>query len=75
VNQSSTLDFTLTVGAVDTVVQVQAVGNQIEASSTELALTLESKQIADLPLDSRTLPNCSSRRPVFRLLLSGAARP
>ena len=53
VNQSSTLDFTLTVGAVDTVVQVQAVGNQIEASSTELALTLESKQIADLPLDSR----------------------
>jgi hypothetical protein len=53
VNQTSTLDFSLSVGAVDTVVQVQAVGNQIEASTTELALTLEAKQIDDLPLDSR----------------------
>lgn len=53
VNQTSTLDFSLTVGGLDTVVQVEAVGNQIEASSTELALTLEAKQIADLPLDGR----------------------
>jgi hypothetical protein len=53
VNQTSTLDFSLTVGGMDTVVQVEAVGNQIEASSTELAMTLEAKQIADLPLDSR----------------------
>ena len=53
VNQTSTLDFALTVGGMDTVVQVEAVGNQIEASTTELAMTLESKQIADLPLDGR----------------------
>ena len=53
VNQNSTLDFSLAVGSVDTVVQVQAVGNQIEASSNELAMTLESKQISDLPLNSR----------------------
>jgi hypothetical protein len=37
VNQTSTLDFTLSVGSTSTVVEVQAVGNQIEASSTELA--------------------------------------
>ena len=53
VNQSSTLDFSLAVGAVDTVVQVEAVGNQIEASSNELAMTLQAKQISDLPLNSR----------------------
>ncbi len=53
VNQSATLDFSLAVGAVDTVVQVDAIGNQIQASSNELALTLEAKQISDLPLNSR----------------------
>jgi hypothetical protein len=53
VNQTSTFDFSLSVGALDTVVQVQAVGNQIEASSNELSMTLEAKQISDLPLNSR----------------------
>jgi len=73
VNQTSTLDFTLSVGSTSTVVEVQAVGNQIEASSTELAMTLEAKQIADLPLDSRNFTGLFAVAPgVSPIVVSGS---
>jgi len=53
VNQTTTLDFTLAVGAVTQVVNVQAVGEGLQASSSEVSTTIESKQVADLPLNSR----------------------
>ena len=73
VNQTSTLDFTLSVGSVDTVVQVEAVGNEVEASSTELAMTLEAKQIADLPLDSRNFTELFQAAPgISPIVVSGS---
>jgi len=73
VNQTSTLDFALSVGGIDTVVQVQAVGNQIEASTTELAMTLESKQISDLPLNSRNFTQLFAAAPgVSPIVVSGS---
>jgi hypothetical protein len=73
VNQTSTLDFALSVGGVDTIVQVQAVGNQIEASTTELAMTLEAKQIADLPLDSRNFTQLFIAAPgISPIVVSGS---
>ena len=73
VNQTASLDFSLTVGNVTEVVQVDAVGNQIEASSNELAMTLESKQIADLPLDSRNFTELFIAAPgVSPIVVSGS---
>lgn len=53
VNQETTLDFKLSPGQVTQVVHVQAQGEAIETASTELGLTLGSKQIEELPVDSR----------------------
>jgi hypothetical protein len=73
VNQTSTLDFSLSIGGVDTMIQVEAVGNQIEASTTELAITLESKQIADLPLDSRNFTELFAAAPgISPIVVSGS---
>jgi len=75
VNQTSTLDFALTVGGMDTVVQVEAVGNQIEASTTELAMTLEAKQISDLPLDGRNFTELFVAAPGVSPIVVGGSRP
>ncbi|MGA2809029.1 MAG: TonB-dependent receptor [Terracidiphilus sp.] len=73
VNQTSTLDFFLAVGGMETVIQVEAVGNQIEASTTELAMTLEAKQISDLPLDSRNFTELFVAAPgVSPIVVSGS---
>ena len=53
VNQTSTLDFTLPVGNVTETVEVNAAGENIQAATSELGATLESKQIEDLPLNGR----------------------
>jgi hypothetical protein len=53
VNQTSTLDFTLSVGNVTQVVEVDAIGEGVQASTSELGSTLTSKQVEDLPLNSR----------------------
>lgn len=53
VNQTASLDFTLAVGNVTEVVQVDAVGEGVEASTSELGSTLETEQIEDLPLNGR----------------------
>jgi hypothetical protein len=74
VNQTSTLDFSLAVGGMDTVVEVQAVGNQIEASSTELAMTLEAKQIADLPLDGRNFTELFTAAPGVSPIVVGGSQ-
>jgi hypothetical protein len=74
VNQVSALDFTLTVGGMDTVIQVEAVGNQVKASSTELAMTLEAKQIADLPLDGRNFTELFTAAPGVSPIVVGGSQ-
>ena len=53
VNQTAVLDFTLSVGKINQVIVVEATGGGLQAATSELGLTLEAKQIADLPLDTR----------------------
>lgn len=53
VNQTVVLDFTMAVGKVEQVVEIEATGEGLQAATSELGLTLEAKQIADLPLDTR----------------------
>jgi len=62
VNQTSTLDFALSVGSKD-VVEVDAVGQALQASTAELGLTLESKQIEDIPIASRNFTSLLTTAP------------
>jgi hypothetical protein len=72
VNQTSTLDFDLMAGSHD-VVEVEAVGEGLQASGSDLSLTLESKQIEDLPLDSRNFTSLLTTSPgVSPIVVSGS---
>ena len=53
VNQQTTLDFSLEVGAVTETVEVQAAAVQLQSSSAELGQQVEEKQVRDLPLNGR----------------------
>jgi hypothetical protein len=53
VNQTSTLDFTLAAGNVTQVVEVDAVGEGVQASTSELGSVLGTEQVEDLPLNTR----------------------
>jgi hypothetical protein len=72
VNQTSTLDFALGVGSKD-VVEVDAVGQALQASTAELGLTLESKQIEDIPINSRNFTSLLTTAPgVSPVVVSGS---
>ncbi|SFR98284.1 Carboxypeptidase regulatory-like domain-containing protein [Granulicella pectinivorans] len=72
VNQTSTLDFRLAAGTQE-VVEVEAVGQGIQASSSELGLTLTSKQIEDIPLNSRNFTSLLTTAPgVSPVVVSGS---
>jgi hypothetical protein len=72
VNQTSTLDFALAVGSKD-VVEVDAVGQALQASTSELGLTLESKQIEDIPINSRNFTSLLTTAPgVSPVVVSGS---
>jgi len=53
VNQASTLDFALEVGAVAETITVEATGVEVQSSSAELGTVVEQKQVLDLPLNGR----------------------
>jgi len=72
VNQTSTIDFALAVGSKD-VVEVDAVGQALQASTAELGLTLESKQIEDIPINSRNFTSLLTTAPgVSPVVVSGS---
>jgi hypothetical protein len=72
VNQTSTLDFTLAAGNKE-VVEVDAVGQSLQASTAELGLTLESKQIEDIPINSRNFTSLLTTAPgVSPVVVSGS---
>ena len=72
VNQTSTLDFALAVGSKD-VVEVDAVGQALQASTAELGLTLEAKQIEDIPINSRNFTSLLTTAPgVSPVVVSGS---
>jgi len=53
VNQTATLDFTLSVGSVEQTINVDARAAQVESSTAELGAVVNDKQVADLPLNGR----------------------
>lgn len=53
VNQTATLDFTLNVGSIQQSVTVEAVGEQVQASTAELGAVVTERQVVELPLNGR----------------------
>jgi hypothetical protein len=53
VNQTATFDFTLSVGAVEQSVNVEAVGAEVQSSTSELGAVVARQQVVDLPLNGR----------------------
>jgi hypothetical protein len=53
VGQAATIDFALTVGSQSTVVTVQGVTPQLEASTANLGTVIGTQQVNDLPLNGR----------------------
>lgn len=53
VNQTATLDIVLKVGAVTESVTVEAIGAQVQASSSELGTAMTEQRVVDLPLNGR----------------------
>ncbi len=63
VNQSTTLDFGLDVGAVTETVTVEAAAVQLQSSSAELGQAIEEKQVKDLPLNGRNFTQMMMLQP------------
>src|ERR1700730_11893779 len=53
VNQTATIDFSMSVGNVEQTVIVEAIGAEIQASTAEIGAVVSSKQVIDLPLNGR----------------------
>ena len=53
VNQTATFDVVLEVGAVTESVTVEAIGAQVQSSSSELGTAMTEQQVVDLPLNGR----------------------
>ncbi len=73
VNQTATLPFALNPGTVTEVVKVDAVGEGLAASTSELSTTLESKQVVELPLNGRNFTSLFTLAPgVSPIIPSGS---
>jgi hypothetical protein len=71
VNQTATLDFTVEVGTVEQSVAVNAVGTEVQASTSELGTVIQSERIADLPLNGRNFTQLLALTPgVSRISVS-----
>ena len=53
VNQTATYNFTLAVGATTETITVEAVGAEIESSTSELGTVIGNQEVVDLPLNGR----------------------
>jgi len=75
VNQTSNLDFMLAVGNGTTeVVQVNAVGEGVQASTAEVGSVLGTKQVEDLPLNSRNFTSLLSTTPGVSPITPGGSQ-
>jgi hypothetical protein len=53
VNQTATIDVSLTVGAQSQVISVEATSEQLQASTAELGTVIATKEVNDLPINGR----------------------
>lgn len=63
VGQTGTIDFALSVGSESTVVTVEAEGQQLDATSSNLGTVLATKQVNDLPTNGRNFTSLLSLTP------------
>ena len=63
VNQTATIDVSLSAGATSEVVTVEASAEQLQASSAELGTVIATKQVNDLPLNGRNFTQLLSLTP------------
>ncbi len=63
VNQTATIDVSLTAGAQTEVVSVEATAEQLQVSSAELGTVIATKQVNDLPLNGRNFTQLLSLTP------------
>ncbi len=63
VNQTATLDQILEVGSVEQSVNVEAVGAEVQASTSELGAVVSRTQVVDLPLNGRNFTQLLSLTP------------
>jgi len=63
VAQTSTFDFTLTLGTATQVVTVDSAATQLDVSGASLGTVIETKQVNDLPLDGRNFTALLSLTP------------
>jgi outer membrane receptor protein involved in Fe transport len=63
VNQTSTFDITLSLGAVQQSVTVEAIGAEIQSSTAEVGAVVTQKQVVDLPLNGRNFTQLLSLTP------------
>ena len=63
VNQTATLDLTLEVGSVEQSVNVEAVGAEVQSSTSEIGAVVAKQQVLDLPLNGRNFTQLLSLTP------------
>ena len=63
VNQTATIDVSLAVGAETQTISVEATGEQLQASSSELGTVIATKEVNDLPLNGRNFTQLLSLTP------------
>jgi Carboxypeptidase regulatory-like domain len=63
VNQTATIDVSLTAGAQTEVISVEATAEQLQVSSAELGTVIATKQVNDLPLNGRNFTQLLSLTP------------
>ena len=63
VSQTTTLDLTLQVGAVQQTLTVEASGELVQAATAELGAVVSAKQVVDLPLNGRNFTQLLSLTP------------
>jgi hypothetical protein len=63
VNQTATIDVSLTAGAQTEVVSIEATAEQLQVSSAELGTVIATKEVNDLPLNGRNFTQLLSLTP------------
>lgn len=63
VNQTATLDIVMEVGAVEQSVTVDAIGAEVQASTSEVGAVVAREQVVDLPLNGRNFTQLLSLTP------------
>jgi hypothetical protein len=63
VNQTATIDLTLSAGSESEVMTVTATGEQLQSSTAELGTVIATKQVNDLPLNGRNFTHLLSLTP------------